>query len=69
MSVSEFTQYSVLDNEILIENIQLIQQNVDSKTKASLQRILDFLTQRNLDSYQIILSKLAFGSGLFADNE
>lgn len=47
----------------------LIKQNVNSKTKASLQTILDFLTQRNLDSYEIILNKLAGGSALFPDNE
>lgn len=68
LSVSDFNQYAILNNEILIAAIQLIQQNVNSKTKASLQTILDFLTQRDLDSYETVLSKLPGGSALFPDN-
>jgi hypothetical protein len=71
MSVSDYNRYPILKNEILIAAIELIQQNVNSKTKASLQIILDFLTERNLDNYHIILSRMGLkgAPALFADKE
>ena len=71
LSLFDLNRYPIINNEILISAIELIQQNVNSKTKASLQTILDFLTQRkrNLVSYKIILNKITGGDALFPDNE
>lgn len=68
LSMWDFNRYPLINNEILIAAIELIQENIHSKTKANLETILYFLKERNLDSYEIILSKLQFGSALFPDN-
>lgn len=69
LSMSDFNRYPIIKNEILVAAIEeLLQENINSKTKINLETIVDFLKERNLDSYEKVLNRLQFGSALFPDN-